>query len=79
MTALDLAELLAEMRAMRAEIGEIKLAMAEARGKNLESRVEDLGKRVGALELWRAGLIATSSLAVSGAGFALVKLLSLGK
>lgn len=76
MTALDLAELLAEMRAMRTEIGEIKLAMAEARGKNLESKVDDLTKRVTTLEMWRAGLVAISSLAMSGAGLALVKILS---
>jgi hypothetical protein len=76
MTALDLAELLAEMRAMRTEIGEIKLAMAEARGKDLESKVDDLGKRVTALEMWRAGLVAISTLAMSGTGIALVKILT---
>lgn len=76
MTTLDASEILAEVRALRQEIGEIKLAMAEARGKNLESRVEELGKRVTTLEMWRAGLVAISSLAMSGAGIALVKILS---
>lgn len=75
MTALDATEILAEMRALRQEIGEIKLAMAEARGKDLESKVDDLGKRVTVLEMWRAGLVAISTLAVSGTGIALAKLL----
>lgn len=76
MTAIDASEILAEVRALRAEISEIKLAMAEARGKNLESKVDDLTKRVTTLEMWRAGLVAISSLAMSGAGLALVKILS---
>jgi len=75
MTALDATEILSEMRALRQEIGEIKLAMAEARGKDLESKVDDLGKRVTVLEMWRAGLVAISTLAVSGTGIALAKLL----
>lgn len=79
MTALDYAELLAEMRALRAEIGEIKLSMAEARGHDLNGRVSDLARRVHALELWRAGLVAISSLSLSGAGVALIKLLTMGK
>jgi hypothetical protein len=76
MTSLDYAELLSEVRALRTEIGEIKLAMAEARGKDLESKVDDLSKRVTALEMWRAGLVAISTLAMSGAGIALVKILT---
>lgn len=66
MTSLDIAELLAEVRAMRQEIAEIKLAMAEERGKNISSKVYALEHRVNKLELWRAGLIAISS--ASGAG-----------
>ena len=76
MTAIDASEILAEVRALRAEISEIKVSMAEARGKNLESKVDDLTKRVTTLEMWRAGLVAISSLAMSGAGLALVKILS---
>jgi len=66
MTSLDIAELLSEVRAMRQEIAEIKLAMAEERGKNLSAKVYALEHRVNKLELWRAGLIAISS--ASGAG-----------
>ena len=66
MTSLDIAELLAEVRAMRQEIAEIKLAMAEERGKNVAAKVYALELRVNKLELWRAGLIALSSASSAG-------------
>ena len=74
MTTLDVAELLAEVRALRQEIAEIKLGLAEERGRDLGRQVADLAKRVNALELWRAALVGISTAAgISSAG-ALLKL-----
>ena len=74
MTTLDIAEILAEMRAMRNEIGEIKIAIAEQRGQELNRRVVELDKRVGKLELWRAVLIGVSTASGLSAVGALAKL-----
>lgn len=73
MTSLDIAELLAEVRALRQEILEIKITMARQDGENLSSQVRDLSKRVNRLELWRAGLIAASTASVASAITALMK------
>lgn len=73
MSTLDVAELLAEIRALRQEILEIKLHMARQEGLNLAGEVDDLANRVRALELWRAGLAAISSAAGAGAIAALLK------
>jgi len=74
MTTLDIAEILAEMRAMRNEIGEIKIAIAEQRGQELNRRVVELDKRVGKLELWRAVLAGVSTASGLSAAGALAKL-----
>jgi len=73
-TTLDIAEILAEMRAMRNEIGEIKIAIAEQRGQELNRRVVELDKRVGKLELWRAVLMGVSTASGISAVGALAKL-----
>jgi len=73
MTSLDIAEILAEVRALRQEILEIKIAMARQDGENLSSQVQDLNKRITRLELWRAGLIAASTASVASAVAALLK------
>lgn len=73
MTSLDIAEILAEVRALRQEILEIKIAMARQDGENLSSQVQDLSKRITRLELWRAGLIAASTASVASAVAALLK------
>ena len=74
MTTPDIAELLAEVRALRHEIGEIKLALAEERGRDLGRKVVDLEKRVTTLELWRAALVGLSTAAGLGSAGALIKL-----
>ena len=73
-TTLDIAEILAEMRAMRNEIGEIKIAIAEQRGQELNRRVVELDERVGKLELWRAVLAGVSTASGLSAAGALAKL-----
>jgi len=73
-TTLDIAEILAEMRAMRNEIGEIKIAIAEQRGQELNRRVVELDRRVGKLELWRAVLMGVSTASGLSAVGALAKL-----
>jgi hypothetical protein len=73
-TTLDVAELLSEVRALRHEIAEIKLGLAEERGRDLGRQVADLAKRVNALELWRAALVGlTTAAGISSVG-ALFKL-----
>lgn len=74
MTTHDITELLAEMRAMRNEIQEIKLALAEQKGQALDRKVLDLEKRVSKLELWRSLLIGSTTAAGASALGALAKL-----
>ena len=74
MTTLDVAELLSEVRALRHEIAEIKLGLAEERGKNLASRVDALDRRVTILEHWRAALVGLSTAAGISSLGALFKL-----
>lgn len=74
MTTLDVAELLAELRAMRNEIQEIKLALAEQKGQGLDRKVLELEKRVSKLELWRSLLIGSTTAAGASAVGALVKM-----
>ena len=74
MTTMDIAELLAEVRALRQEIAEIKLSLAEERGRDLGRKVESLEKRVNALELWRSLLIGASTAAGLSSAGALLKL-----
>ena len=66
MSSQETTELLAELRALRQEVLEIKLQMARQEGENLSEQVHELYGRVHRLELWRAGLIAATS--ASGAG-----------
>lgn len=66
MSSQETTELLAELRALRQEVLEIKLQMARQEGENLSEQVHELSTRVNRLELWRAGLIAATS--ASGAG-----------
>ena len=66
MSSQETSELLAELRALRQEVLEIKLTMARQEGENLSEQVHELSARVNRLELWRAGLIAATS--ASGAG-----------
>lgn len=61
MSSQETTELLAELRALRQEVLEIKLQMARQEGENLSEQVQELGHRVQRLELWRAGLIAATS------------------
>jgi hypothetical protein len=74
MSASDTAELLAEIRALRQEVLELKLQMARHDALNLSGEVKDLAKRVQTLELWRAGLAALSSAGAAGAIAALAKI-----
>jgi hypothetical protein len=74
MTTQDISELLAEVRALRQEIGEIKLSLAEERGRDLGRKVSDLEKRVTTLELWRAALVGLSTAAGLSSAGALLKL-----
>ena len=74
MTTLDLAELLAELRAMRNEIQEIKVALAEQKGQGLDRKVIELEKRVSKLELWRSLLIGSTTAAGASAAGALAKM-----
>lgn len=74
MTTLDVAELLAELRAMRNEIQEIKLALAEQKGQALDRKVLQLEKRVSKLELWRSLLIGSTTAAGASAIGALAKM-----
>lgn len=74
MTTLDVAELLAELRAMRNEIQEIKLALAEQKGQALDRKVMHLEKRVSKLELWRSLLIGSTTAAGASAIGALAKM-----
>ena len=74
MTTLDVAELLSEVRALRQEIADIKIGLAEERGKNLSAKVDALEKRVVTLELWRAALVGISTAAGLGSAGALLKL-----
>jgi uncharacterized caspase-like protein len=74
MTTLDLAELLAELRAMRNEIQEIKVALAEQKGQGLDRKVIELEKRVSKLELWRSLLIGSTTAAGASAVGALAKM-----
>jgi hypothetical protein len=73
-TTPDIAELLSEVRALRQEIGEIKLSLAEERGRDLGRKVGDLEKRVTTLELWRAALVGLSTAAGLSSAGALLKL-----
>ena len=66
MSSQETSELLAELRALRQEVLEIKLQMARQEGENLSEQVHELSSRVNRLELWRAGLVTAST--VSGAG-----------
>jgi len=66
MSSQETSELLAELRALRQEVLEIKLTMARQEGENLSEQVHELSARVNRLELWRAGLVTAST--VSGAG-----------
>ena len=74
MSSQETAELLAEMRAMRNEIQEIKLALAEQKGQALDRKVIDLEKRVAKLELWRSLLIGSTTAAGASALGALLKM-----
>jgi hypothetical protein len=74
MTTLDLAELLAELRAMRNEIQDIKVALAEQKGQALDRKVLELEKRVSKLELWRSLLIGSTTAAGASAVGALAKM-----
>ena len=74
MTTQDISELLAEVRALRQEIADIKLGLAEERGRDLGRQVTDLAKRVNALELWRAALVGLSTAAGISSLGALFKL-----
>lgn len=74
MSTHDIAELLAEMRAMRNEIQEIKLALAEQKGQALDRKVLELEKRVSKLELWRSLLIGSTTAAGASAVGALAKI-----
>lgn len=74
MSTQDIAELLAEMRAMRNEIQEIKLALAEQKGQALDRKVLELEKRVSKLELWRSLLIGSTTAAGASAVGALAKI-----
>ena len=74
MTTLDVAELLAELRAMRNEIQEIKVALAEQKGQGLDRKVIELEKRVSKLELWRSLLIGSTTAAGASALGALAKM-----
>lgn len=74
MSTSDTAELLAEIRALRQEVLELKLQMARHDALNLSGEVKDLAKRVQTLELWRAGLAALSSAGAAGAIAALAKI-----
>ena len=74
MTTLDVAELLAELRAMRNEIQEIKVALAEQKGPGLDRKVIELEKRVSKLELWRSLLIGSTTAAGASAVGALAKM-----
>lgn len=74
MTTLDVAELLAELRAMRNEIQEIKVALAEQKGQGLDRKVIELEKRVSKLELWRSLLIGSTTAAGASAVGALAKM-----
>lgn len=73
MTTLDVAELLAEIRALRKEVLDIKLQMARQEGVDLHGEVKELSKRVRDLELWRSGLAALASAASAGAIAAIAK------
>lgn len=74
MSTLDVAELLAELRAMRNEIQEIKVALAEQKGQGLDRKVIELEKRVSKLELWRSLLIGSTTAAGASAVGALAKM-----
>ena len=73
MSSQETTELLAELRALRQEVLEIKLAMARQEGENLSEQVHELSARVNRLELWRAGLIAASTASGMGALAAISK------
>ena len=55
MTADDLAEILRRLERIDARIGSVELALAEARGADLKTRVDGLEDRVHRLELWVPG------------------------
>lgn len=73
MSSQETSELLAELRALRQEVLEIKLQMARQEGENLSEQVHELSTRVNRLELWRAGLIAATSASGAGAFTALAQ------
>lgn len=73
MSSQETTELLAELRALRQEVLEIKLQMARQEGENLSEQVHELYGRVHRLELWRAGLIAATSASGAGALTALLQ------
>jgi len=74
MSAQESAEILAEMRALRNEIQEIKLVLAEQKGQALDRKVVDLEKRVAKLELWRSLLMGSTAAAGASALGALAKI-----
>lgn len=74
MSTQESAELLAEMRAMRNEIQDIKVALAEQKGQGLDRKVIELEKRVSKLELWRSLLIGSTTAAGASAVGALAKM-----
>ncbi len=62
MSTAELQPILDKLTQLHDDVSDIKLALARAAGENLSAKVEDLEKRVRALEKWCWGLAGLSVL-----------------